>query len=286
MTRPFSSFLRWIVATSLVFAGAAPTLVAQSIFPDKALEAAVRQEVFAKRYNEEPITVEDVKNISEVKAIGKGVENLEGLQHCVALQMVNFRNNKISNLGPMKDLKMLQQIFLNENAIESIEPLSGLTNVQYLELSKNKVVDLTPLKGMSNMRSLYLSDNQIRSLQPIGELKKIWSLYVAKNPIEDFAPVGNLKWLTHFDAQGCKLKDLGFLKPLTELKFLMLVGNQISDVGPLVDMCVADANDRKQFAPFLQVYIYENPLGEKFKEQAAKLKEVGVRVHTEPPKKQ
>ncbi len=54
----------------------------------------------------------------------------------------------------------------------------------------------------------------------------------------------------------------------------MLVGNQISDVGPLVDMCVADANDRKQFAPFLQVYIYENPLGEKFKEQAAKLKEV------------
>ncbi len=147
VTRPFSSFLRWIVATSLVFAGAAPTLVAQSIFPDKALEAAVRQEVFAKRYNEEPITVEDVKNISEVKAIGKGVENLEGLQHCVALQMVNFRNNKISNLGPMKDLKMLQQNFLNENAIESIEPLSGLTNVQYLELSKNKVVDLTPLKG-------------------------------------------------------------------------------------------------------------------------------------------
>ena len=136
------------------------------------------------------------------------------------------------------------------------------------------------------MRSLYLAENQIKSLEPIGELKKIWSLYVAKNPITDFTPVGNLKWLTHFDAQGCKIKDVGCLKPLTELRYLMLSDNELADVAPLVDMCVADAAERKQFAPFLQLYIYNNPLSDRFKqEQAPKLKEIGVRLHLEAPKK-
>lgn len=279
------------LAGLIAFAGYAAlvscsSVEAQGIFPDKALEAAVRQEVFAKRYNTEPITADDVKNISEVKGVGKGIENLEGLQHCVALQMVNFKNNKIKDLAPMKELKLLQQVFLNGNQIESIEPLSGLIQMQYLELSNNKVSDLTALKAMSNMRSLYLSDNQIKSLEPIGELKKVWSLYVARNPIENFAPVGNLKWLTHFDGQGCKIKDLSFLKPLAELKYLMLADNELGDLGPLVEMCAADMADRKQFAPFLQVYLPNNPLQDKCKnEQLPKLKEFGVRIHTEPLKK-
>ena len=41
---------------------------AQDLFPDKALEASVRREVFEKRYNNDPITLEDVKNISQDKS--------------------------------------------------------------------------------------------------------------------------------------------------------------------------------------------------------------------------
>ena len=39
---------------------------AVSAFPDKALEEAVRREVFEKRYNKQPITKDDVANISRV----------------------------------------------------------------------------------------------------------------------------------------------------------------------------------------------------------------------------
>ena len=62
-----------------------PAALAQDLFPDKALEAAVRREVFEKRYNAEPLTLDDVKSISQVVAKGKGIKSLEGLQNCKAL---------------------------------------------------------------------------------------------------------------------------------------------------------------------------------------------------------
>ena len=260
------------------------SLQAQSVFPDKGLEAAVRQEVFAKRYNEEPLTAEDVKNISQVKGKGKEIQSLEGLQHCTALMLIDLENNKITDLTPIKDLKQLQSVTLAGNQIESIEPMAGLVGIQYLELSRNKVSDLAPLKGMSNMRSLYLSDNQIKSLAPLNDFKKTWSLYLARNPVEDFAPIGTMKSLTHVDLRGCHLKELGFLKPLNDLKYLMLAENEIADLGPVVEMCAADAAGERRFSPFLDLHVYGNPLTDAAKnEQSVKLKEFGVRVKLEPP---
>ncbi len=268
----------------MVWFSAASLSQAQSIFPDKGLEAAVRQEVFAKRYNEEPLTAEDVKNISQVKGKGKEIQSLEGLQHCTALMLIDLENNKISDLTPIKDLKQLQSVTLAGNQIESIEPLAGLVGIQYLELSRNKVSDLTPLKAMANMRSLYLSDNQIKSLAPLVDFKKTWSLYLARNPVEDFAPIGTMKSLTHVDLRGCHVKDLSFLKPLTDLKYLMLADNDLADLMPMVEMCAADAGGERRFSPFLDLHLYGNPLSDAAKnEQVAKLKEVGVRVKLEPP---
>jgi hypothetical protein len=57
---------------TLFFVTISTALWAQDLFPDKALEAAVRAEVFAKRYNQEPLTVDDVKTISQVVGKGKG----------------------------------------------------------------------------------------------------------------------------------------------------------------------------------------------------------------------
>ena len=52
------------------------------IFPDKNLEAVVRKSVYAKRNTDEPITEEDVLNISTVKGRGKGIRDLTGLEKC------------------------------------------------------------------------------------------------------------------------------------------------------------------------------------------------------------
>jgi internalin A len=280
---PKSFLLRFVVLFFSVLT-AANSVMAQDLFPDKALEAAVRKEVFAKRYNTEPLTVDDVKNISQVVGKKAGIKSLEGLQNCQALMLIDLENNEIADLAPIKDLKLLQSVNLAGNQIASIEPMAALTGLQYLELSRNKIADIAPIKAMSNMRSLYLSDNQIKSLEPVSDLKKVWTLYAAKNPIEDFAPIGKLKWLSSLDLKSCAIKDLQFLKPLTELKYVMLADNQIADLASMIEMADADAKGEKRFAPFLRLYVYNNPLSDAAKtEQVAKLKELGVRIEIEPP---
>ena len=60
------------------------------LFPDKALESAVRAVVFEKRFNEEPLTKEDVAKIPHVIGRGKGIKSLKGLEHCVSLMKIDL----------------------------------------------------------------------------------------------------------------------------------------------------------------------------------------------------
>lgn len=260
-------------------------LHAEDLFPDKGLEAAVRKEVFAKRYNNEPLTKEDVKNISQVMGKGKGIKSLAGLEHCVAVQEIDLEDNEITDLSPLAGLKLVQSLTLAHNKIESIAPLAELERLQYLELSSNSVSDLSPLAKMTNMRSLYLSDNKITKIDVVKGLKKTWTLYLAGNKVEDFSPIGELKWLTSLDLRGCNLEKLDFLKPLTELNYVMLAENKITDLSTLVEMAKGD--EQKRFAPFWRLYLYDNPLSDKAKtEQVDELKKIGARVFLEKPNKQ
>lgn len=251
---------------------------AQDLFPDKALEAAVRWEVFEKRFNTEPIKAEDVKNISQVIGKGKGIKSLEGLQHCKALAKIDLANNEISDLNPISELKLLQSIDLSSNKIESIAPIAGLINSQYLQLSKNQIADLSPLKDMKNLNSLYITDNKFKSIDPILGSKKLWTLQVAGNPLESIASLAELKGLKTVNVRNCGLKKIDFVKDLKEISLLMMEQNPIESLNPLVESCEADTGRR--FAPFLRLYVDTKLIGEQ-SEAIDRLKKVGVKINPE-----
>lgn len=274
--------------TRLVFLSLCPILVitnslqAQSVFPDKALEAAVRREVFEKRYNTEPITADDVKNISQVVGKRAGIKSLEGLQHCKSIMKIDLEGNEIVDLSPLKDLKLLQSIDLSKNKIESLEPLAQLTNSQYLQLSQNSISDLAPLKDMNNLRSLYVSGNKIKSLEPLANLKKMWTLNVAGNPIENASPISSLKGLDSINFQGCSIKSVEFLRNMAP-HFLMLRETNIDDFGPLVEACEADAKGDHRFAQFMQLYLDDATLkNEKHAAMLERLRAAKVRINPAP----
>jgi len=264
-----------------VFGTPCNPLLADDLFPDKNLEAAVRREVFEKRYNTEPLTADDVKNISQVVGKGKGIKNLEGLQHCKVLMKIDLEKNEIVDLTPIKDLKLLQSIDLSANQIESLEPMAELVQSQYLQLSKNAITDLKPLVGMSNLRSLYIADNKIKSLEPVAALKKMWSIDVAGNPIEDAAPLGQIKGLDSINLKGCGVKSVAFV-PSLKPNFLMLTGNPNIDLGPIVEACEADAKAERRFAPFLRLYL-DDAVVKEASSSIERLTAVGVKIN--PPSK-
>lgn len=260
---------------------APPAAAADKLIPDPALEAAVREQVFAKRYNQEPLTKDDVKDISQVVAIGKGIKSLEGLQHCLSLRLIRLTDNEIKDLQPIAELKLLQSIDLAGNKIEDITPLKELERVQLLELSGNQIKQLDAVTKMTNMRSLWVADNQIESLAPLSGLKKIGSLDVAGNGLEDadLAPVGQLAWLTHLNVDRNQLKSLAALGPLRELSMVLARENQLADLTAVVEMCRKDVAGSKQFAPYLRLYLAGNPLSDDAKNsQVSALREMGVEV--------
>lgn len=256
----------------------------QDLFPDKALEAAVRREVFEKRYNAEPITLDDVKNISQVVGKGKGIKSLEGLQHCKALMKLDLEKNEIVDLAPIRELKLLQSVDLASNKIQSLEPISGLTAIQYLHIANNAIEDIGPLRAMTKLQSLYASGNKVKKLEPVFGLKKLWTLDVALSPVEDLNGIAELRGLQTINLKGCGVKTLDFTKPMRELRLLILQENPEVDLTALIEACEADAKENRRFAPFLRLYVDDGLVQNATKAaEFEKLKAVGVRVN--PPVK-
>jgi Leucine-rich repeat (LRR) protein len=253
-------------------------VLAQDVFPDKALEKAIRWEVFEKRYNDQPITVEDVKSISQVVARGKGIKSLEGLQHCKAIMKIDLANNEISDLAPIADLKLIQSLDLSGNQIANLDSLKNLVQMQYLQLSKNQVKDLTPVAGMQKLNALYVNENQVSNIQPCFGLKKLWTLQLAGNPIESIQDISELKHLRTLNLRNCKLKRVDFLASLNELNLLMLDQNPLETLMPLVTSCESGA--AKQHSQFLRLYLDQDHL-KNLASEVDRLKATNVKINPE-----
>ena len=257
--------------------------IADDLFPDKNLEAVVRQNVFEKRNKPEPLVEADVVNISTIIGKGKKIANLQGLEKCKSLALLDLENNEITDISAIKDLKQIQSLNLAKNKLESLAPLAGLVGIQYLEISDNRVADLSPLSKIEALVNLYASHNQIKDLAPLSDTKKIYSLYLDGNPIENFKPLAALKNLERLDLRNTGISDLAPLADHTEWRYLFLNNNKITDLSVLVTAAKKDFEGQKRFAPFWKLYIGDNPLSDAAKAQLEELKKYGTRVHMAYP---
>jgi internalin A len=251
------------------------------LFPDPQLEAAVRQQVFAKRGTEEPLVESDVVNVSTVQASGRGITNLAGLEKCRSLAMLEIANNQVSDLGPLAGLERLQFLDAQGNQISDLTPLARTPALQYLHLAGNKVWNVAPLAGLTNLSALYLSGNQVEEIGPLLGLRKLVSLYLDNNKVRSLEGIGRLRSLSSLSLSGNGIADLRPMERGPHLQFLFLENNKIEDLQPLVQWVKSDKERR--FAPYLQVYLAGNPLSENSTSQGlAALREVGTRAHVNP----
>ncbi len=229
-----------------------PKPAPKSIFPDKNLEKAVRQAVFAKRNTNEPITAEDVKNISTIKGQGLGIKDLTGLEHCQALASLELADNQIQDLKPIGQLKRVQLLDLKNNQIENLAPIAGMEALQYLNIEDNKVANVAPVAKLQRLNSFYGSGNRITDIRPLFSLPRLWSLNVSQNQIASLEGISALKRVDHFQ----------------------LAGNKITDLTPLVEMWKSNENRHV----FVRLYLAENPLSDPAKAQLKDLKALGLQI--------
>ncbi len=257
----------------------------KNLFPDKNLEAAVRKYVFEKRDNEEPLTEDDVRDISTIEHKGlklkdeQKIKDLSGLEYCKSLALLDLEGHEISDVSPLKGLERLQSLNLAGNNIKDIAPLASVPALQYLQLEDNQVEDISPVAGLERLNSLYLSRNRVQDISPVAGLDKLWSLYLEGNQVTDIGPVHDLKWLSSLDLKENQIEDIRPLGELTELSFLFLEQNRVSDLSTLVTMARRDAAGPTRFAPFWRVYLTGNPLSEEARtKQIEELRKLGGRI--------
>ena len=256
---------------------------AKALFPDKNLEEVVRREVFEKRNKKDPLTKEDVVNISSIGVGGYGrgkkIKSLQGLEACRSLRALELPDNEIEDLSAIQELKYIQTITLSGNKIKEIEPLGKLPALQYDNTEKNQVAELKPLETLKNLRNLYADDNGVKDLTPLAGLDKMVSIYLKNNQVADLKPLAKLKWLERLDVSGNGLTDVSALAGLTEWRYLFLHRNKITDLSVLIEMAKKDKDGDQRFAPFWNLYLAENPLSDDAKtKQLEELKKVARTV--------
>ncbi|MCW5557004.1 MAG: leucine-rich repeat domain-containing protein [Verrucomicrobiae bacterium] len=257
----------------------APATNEPPVFVDPQLEAAVRQQVFAKRNTTNALTAGDVAQVSVVVGNFRGITNLAGLEHCKAIASLELAGNGITDLSPLQSLRQLQLLILSSNRISDVGPLGTVPALQYIELSHNQVKDIGPLATLTNLASVYLGDNQLTSIAALTHLPRLVTLYAERNSLKSIDGLEGLKGLSSVSLSGNQIADVTPLTGLRAPSFLFLEKNRIQDLAPLEAWITNDLASARNFAPYLQLFLKDNPLSSGSKKLAQQWAKDGVRVN-------
>ena len=97
------------------------------------------------KIEEDKITPKKLSELTALSLSQKGVESIQGLQHCVALKSLNLQYNKIEDLSPIVKLDKLESLSLAVNPFKVVPDLSALKKVK--SLSFVQCVNLRDLSG-------------------------------------------------------------------------------------------------------------------------------------------
>src|SRR5439155_25286874 len=120
LTRALAVYVLCCASVTVVSDAHAP------LFPDPDLEAAVRAQVYGKRDNKEPLTVDDVESLSGISAKGKPLKDLSGLERCAVLPQLEISNAQVTDLSALRGLPNIQLLTLNTNRIKDVWLLADL----------------------------------------------------------------------------------------------------------------------------------------------------------------
>ncbi|MDE0040685.1 MAG: leucine-rich repeat domain-containing protein, partial [Candidatus Poribacteria bacterium] len=196
----------------LYFALCGASLAQVVEIPDPYLRAAIREALNLP--NDSQITVQDISQLTDLRAQNTGIESLDGLEYATNLR----------------------RLWLGSNPLSDLSPISNCSKLEDLDISGCGISDIFALRGLVNLLGVNLGGNNIHDLQPLNSLKNLEHLLMYQNPISDITPLENVRKLKRLWAWSCQISDISALQNLSELTELNLAGNQIVDIAPLANL--------------------------------------------------
>ena len=217
--------------------------------PDPGLRAAIAQAL--GKAPGDTITRAEMETLVELRAIGRDISDLRGIEFAINLTRLDLWLNDISDIAPLSSLTNLTYLDIEINTISDISPLSSLTNLTVLWLSSNDITDISPLSSLTNLSRLYVQFNNISDISPLSGLTNLTYLNLGNNAISNLLPLIAHANLENLYLYSNKISDISPLLGLTNLINLNLGNNAISNLLPLI----AHANLRG-------LYLYNNSISD------------------------
>ena len=136
--------------------------------PDANLRTAVRASL--ELADAEALTQAKTLDLTVLKAAGRNISDLTGLQHATNLTELRLASNQISDISPLSELTSLTTLRLQDNAIASLPSLESLQNLTELFLSANQISDVAPLTALVSLGTLRLAGNPITNAHVLSSL--------------------------------------------------------------------------------------------------------------------
>ena len=219
-----------------------PSLVVS--IPDANLRAAI--EAALGKASGTPITEDEMKTLTTLKAINTGISDLTGLEFATNLRVLWLGNNNITDISALAGLNNLTHLALENNNITDISVLVGLTKLRDLNLDNNNITDISALAGLNNLTWLVLGNN-ITDISALAGLNNLTHLALGSNNIIDISVLAGLNNLTQLDIEFNTITDISVLTRLTNLTRLDLTGNPLTVSSVNDHISVLESNGVRVF---------------------------------------
>ncbi len=201
----------------------------------------------------------DMATLTSLQALRVNISDLTGLETAYNLTDLNLMDNSITDISLISGLTNLTTLTLMENSITDILPIAELTNLVQLSLADNKISDISPLvsnTGLGNGDTVDVSENPLSpesinihipalqtrgvtvtadSLQayiPDSILRDVLEVALRKTGIDPIITKAEMRTLTRLEVTNF-LSDLTGLEAATNLTFLNLSANRITNISPI-----------------------------------------------------
>ena len=127
--------------------------------PDNSFFSAIKR----KYYGSKDIYLphQYLEDLEEVEMAEYEIEQLDGIEFCKYVKVLDLSGNNISDIFSLKDLGYIEELDLSYNQVGIIDVLMKLKNLRILDLSNNFVDDLSPLFDLNRLEYVNVIGNAV-----------------------------------------------------------------------------------------------------------------------------
>eukprot|EP00297_Palpitomonas_bilix_P012272 CAMPEP_0113892148 /NCGR_PEP_ID=MMETSP0780_2-20120614/15232_1 /TAXON_ID=652834 /ORGANISM="Palpitomonas bilix" /LENGTH=312 /DNA_ID=CAMNT_0000882007 /DNA_START=178 /DNA_END=1116 /DNA_ORIENTATION=- /assembly_acc=CAM_ASM_000599 len=176
-----------------------------------------------------------------LEAENNRITNVGVLKNLPSLIRANLTKNEVESLESFPSLEYLQELYMAENNVDAIPSTLKLRNLRFADFNKNKISNIAGVESLEALTKLLVEGNALASLEGVAS-SSLTVLKAAGNKLENLKGVAGVPSLVEADFSSNVITSLeGVEGVLSKLTTLLLAGNKVESLDEVKRLQVLGA---------------------------------------------